>query len=428
MKKSLVLLFSIYSLMAGAYERNFMEGYTIEPSQTNDGKTASGLSLLDGKLAVSKNGKVYIATMDDSLDIQSLTEREDLSKLNMDGQFAQKGNSLYFSKDGVLYVATKKNGQWGNPVKVKMDGIGDERTMGQGSSFAYRRWTYRPEIVRIYNPALSKDGKRLYFSSDKSNGIGGLDIWYSDVKKDGQSWSEPKNMTNVNSQKDEDYPKLIGDSVIYFSSNREESQKGVNIFKQSMVMPNTMEAVAISTELVAADFNSNKDDSEFIVAEGIPFVISNRGGKSEIYRPEIIKPEPVIETPVDTTPVIAVVRKDFRTCILYFVFDETNMIESYDAEFNYLYDFINEDTESKIMVVGHTDERGTDDYNMTLSDGRAKAVYDRLIKMGVPQVRMKYKGEGESHPVIPNAKTEEEHQKNRRVEVIKIDLSNEDNK
>ena len=423
MKGTLTFLFTLCTLVAGAHERNFMEGYTIEPSQSNDGATVSGLSLLDENLAVNKEGTIYEASLNDSLDIQSLSEKKDLSALEIEGQFAQKGNKLYFcKKDGVLYCSTRKNGKWGEAQKVEMDGMGSQRIIDEGSSFAYRRWTYRPKTVRVYSPALSQNGKRLYFVSDKDGGKGAMDIWYSDVKPNGNSWSAPKNLETVNSDGNELNPTVVGDSVLYFASDKKDALGGVNLYKVSL--KKTPSAVT----MVARDFNSVKDDEKFIVAEKVPFVISNRGGKSEIYRPNVIMEEPVDTTPVDTTPVIAVVRKDFRTCVLYFVYDETNMVETYDAEFQYLFNFINEDAETQVMVVGHTDERGEDSYNMTLSQDRAKAVYQRLVKMGVPSARMSYKGEGERSPVIPNAKTEEEHQKNRRVEVIKIDSTTNDKK
>ncbi len=69
-----------------------------------------------------------------------------------------------------------------------------------------------------------------------------------------------------------------------------------------------------------------------------------------------------------------------------------------------------------VEVAGHTDERGPYDYNMKLSQARAEAVVDYLIKKGIDPRRLIPRGYGESQPVIPNARTEEEHQMNRRVE------------
>jgi len=79
-----------------------------------------------------------------------------------------------------------------------------------------------------------------------------------------------------------------------------------------------------------------------------------------------------------------------------------------------------------VEVAGHTDERGSYEYNMKLSQARAEAVVNYLIKKGIDPRRLIPKGYGESQPVIPNAKTEAEHQMNRRVEFRIIGELNQD--
>lgn len=68
-------------------------------------------------------------------------------------------------------------------------------------------------------------------------------------------------------------------------------------------------------------------------------------------------------------------------------------------------------------VEGHTDNVGTDEYNQGLSEKRARAVRDYLVKQGVSDLSIKSKGFGESNPIAPN-ETAEGRQKNRRVEMI----------
>lgn len=70
-----------------------------------------------------------------------------------------------------------------------------------------------------------------------------------------------------------------------------------------------------------------------------------------------------------------------------------------------------------IEVAGHTDSRGSDEYNMTLSEQRANAVRNHLIKKGIEADRLTAVGYGESQPVADNA-TDEGRFKNRRVELI----------
>jgi len=70
-----------------------------------------------------------------------------------------------------------------------------------------------------------------------------------------------------------------------------------------------------------------------------------------------------------------------------------------------------------IEVAGHTDSRGSDEYNMNLSQRRADAVRNYLISKGIAADRLTAKGYGESQPVADNA-TDEGRFKNRRVELI----------
>jgi outer membrane protein OmpA-like peptidoglycan-associated protein len=72
---------------------------------------------------------------------------------------------------------------------------------------------------------------------------------------------------------------------------------------------------------------------------------------------------------------------------------------------------------SKVEVQGHTDNRGNDDYNMKLSDDRAKAVKDYLVAAGVEEGRLAGKGYGETTPVEDN-NTSAGRAKNRRVAFV----------
>ena len=72
--------------------------------------------------------------------------------------------------------------------------------------------------------------------------------------------------------------------------------------------------------------------------------------------------------------------------------------------------------DSKLLLVGHTDDVGTDTYNLDLSRRRAAAVADYLISRGVPAARIATSGRGESEPIAPND-SDADRQKNRRVEV-----------
>lgn len=80
---------------------------------------------------------------------------------------------------------------------------------------------------------------------------------------------------------------------------------------------------------------------------------------------------------------------------------------------------LNKYDDTEVMVLGHTDNTGTDDYNLTLSRQRASAVHDYLITRGVEGSRLTTKGYGETDPIADNA-TAEGKELNRRVEIVII--------
>lgn len=77
---------------------------------------------------------------------------------------------------------------------------------------------------------------------------------------------------------------------------------------------------------------------------------------------------------------------------------------------------LQEYSDSEVLIVGHTDSSGADDYNQRLSENRANAAGNLLIRSGVAPSRVKMMGLGETEPIAPND-TEEGMQQNRRVEV-----------
>jgi outer membrane protein OmpA-like peptidoglycan-associated protein len=79
-----------------------------------------------------------------------------------------------------------------------------------------------------------------------------------------------------------------------------------------------------------------------------------------------------------------------------------------------------------IEIGGFTDSKGTDEYNVALSKGRANAVVNYLIEKGIPKERMVVMGHGKANPIAPNVNTDgsdnpEGRQLNRRVELKIID-------
>jgi outer membrane protein OmpA-like peptidoglycan-associated protein len=84
--------------------------------------------------------------------------------------------------------------------------------------------------------------------------------------------------------------------------------------------------------------------------------------------------------------------------------------------------FLNENPERRLLIEGHTDSRGTDDFNRELSAKRAEAVAEALVERGIPAERLRSVGLGEAYPVAGNDSAAG-MQQNRRVEIV---VSNDD--
>ena len=100
-----------------------------------------------------------------------------------------------------------------------------------------------------------------------------------------------------------------------------------------------------------------------------------------------------------------------------FDFDKADLRPEAGSELDSLVLFLKKYPNSQLGIAGHTDDMGSDEYNLDLSERRAKAVFDYLISKDIPAGRLRSRGFGESRPVADNA-TEEGRQKNRRVECV----------
>ena len=110
---------------------------------------------------------------------------------------------------------------------------------------------------------------------------------------------------------------------------------------------------------------------------------------------------------------------------LFFATNKTVILPQSEQAMSDLAEFLLENPSVQIHIVGHTDAVGTDEANQILSEGRANAVRNDLIKRGVAAERMTAEGKGEKEPVADND-TDEGRQLNRRVEFTITDVGDED--
>ena len=101
---------------------------------------------------------------------------------------------------------------------------------------------------------------------------------------------------------------------------------------------------------------------------------------------------------------------------MYFATDKSDILELSNGDLQILYNFLSENPRIRVLITGHTDSEGRDDYNQRLSENRAASVKAEMVKRGIDPNRMETNGKGESEPIDTND-TPEGRQNNRRVQI-----------
>jgi OOP family OmpA-OmpF porin len=166
------------------------------------------------------------------------------------------------------------------------------------------------------------------------------------------------------------------------------------------------------------------------VTAGLVFAFGGKAPKHvETAAPEMkpepkpVPPQPAPEPePAPPPPPVKVI--DRLTIHVNFDFDKSNIRQADKAELKKAIDFIRKYPDAIVDLQGHTDSIGTEQYNQKLSERRAEAVRQYLIKEGaVDQARISTRGYGESRPIAPNRTKEgkdnpQGRAENRRVEIL----------
>lgn len=430
--------------------------------------------------------------------------------------FSSDGNIMVFARgntgkkkgtaDVDLYMSRFANGQWSEP-----------RSLPINDSLAWDG-----------SPAFSRDGKTLYFSSNRPGGQGGLDIYRTNMDASGR-FSKPVNMgKDINTSGNEIFPYVAADGKLYFSSDGHPGLGNLDLF-----MAVRSQGV-ITVQNMGLPFNSPQDDFGLVFYEEDTngFFTSNRpGGKgdddiyffsypvegdtpdtnmivrvpdnpnfidgklktiryflegnvisnntqdipidsarvrilsdtSEIPLAEFITGKPgtfgkfqldegqdyilytdrpgylskrtqftmsgkniplifLDQAETDTTYRVTIrldsleLNKTFVLENIYYDLDKYDIRPDAAIELDKLVEILQDNPTLTIELSSHTDSRASDSYNMTLSQRRAESAVNYLISRGIAAERMIAKGYGERQLIIPNARTEEEHQRNRRTE------------
>ncbi|SNR24405.1 WD40-like Beta Propeller Repeat [Maribacter sedimenticola] len=261
--------------------------------------------------------------------------------------------SVTFSADNETMYFTRNN--YGKKLKRDKNGINHLKIYR--SKKVNGEWTEAEEVsfnsddYSTGHPALSTDGKQLYFVSDMPGSIGETDIFVVDVLEDG-SFSTPRNLgPEINTEQKEMFP-FINDKKLYFSSNGHVGLGGLDIFE---VAYNEDDGFLEARNL-GKPVNSKKDDFSFIVDEDSQegYFASNRdGGKGDddIYSFKKLELE---ETPSNINAIAGVVTElisgDVMPNAMVELLDENN-IKLKEMETDENGSFVFEDLDSDTRYV-----------------------------------------------------------------------------
>ncbi|MEX0995773.1 MAG: OmpA family protein [Flavobacteriaceae bacterium] len=185
--------------------------------------------------------------------------------------FTNDGNTVYFTRNN--YVEGKKRRDSDRYIRLK---IFKATKLGDNFWSNIQELPFNSDDYSVAHPALSSDGKRLYFSSDMPGTIGMSDLWYVDILGD-NTYSTPVNLgLGINTEARESFPFISKQNLLYFSTDGRAGLGALDIFYT------TLDENGIPTEIEALGdpVNSNKDDFGFIIDEetNMGYLSSNRDG------------------------------------------------------------------------------------------------------------------------------------------------------
>ncbi|MFA8449275.1 MAG: OmpA family protein [Bacteroidales bacterium] len=118
--------------------------------------------------------------------------------------------------------------------------------------------------------------------------------------------------------------------------------------------------------------------------------------------------------------------KEFVLSNIYYDFNKASLRETSKIELNKLVSLLRENPEVKIRINSHTDARGNNNYNDDLSQKRAQSVVNYLLSKHIPKQQLSAKGFGKRNLLISKARSEDEHQANRRTTFEVVDFMSQD--
>ncbi|WP_025144084.1 OmpA family protein [Pedobacter jeongneungensis] len=373
--------------------------------------------------------------------------------------FTPDGNTLYFTswkdKDKYAIYSAKKTGdKWSDPQAVGLqvnskdfnssqpfvtsDGkfllfssdrsggygkfdiwycaIREDGSLGQAVNLGPTINTEDDERAPYYNTLT----KKLLFSTDGRIGFGGLDFFESEG--DLVDWTTPKNMGYpFNSSKDDIYFTATDDKGTkgYISSDRESSccLEIFEVKKEYLSISGILTDCKTKSPLAGASVTLNNAEGSQKLTTGTDgiykFKVDSKRPikllfakdnyfavtKNYVYE-ELAKADTLIYKDYCLSPFKIGIPMALDN--VYYEFNSAELTEPSKKVLDFLIPIMEDNPEMEIELGSHTDNIGTDEYNLDLSNRRAKSCTDYLESKGIAAARMTSKGYGESMPIAPN--------------------------
>ncbi len=420
----------------GKFDKGEPMPFPFNKANTNNEGSAS-ISIDDKHLFFTSNinGNFDICFSDKDKDdqwgeIKNLgTHINDPMQWDAQPSISPDGKTLYFAsyRDSVngtsdLYKTTHSgNGKWSNPVRLGevINTTGNEKS-----------------------PFIHPDNKTLYFSSDSLPGLGGYDIFISKKDEKG-NWGKPVNLGYpINTENDEVGFFVATDGrTAYFASNKINGRLNYDIYSFELykeIRPeqvlfikgelrdanNTVPLAAkielknIATkESINIDYDTLTGKYASVVLFDNDYILSAKKEGYAFNDTYMSRKDSALQIPVRLDVALKKIEVGSSYPLNNIQFERNSAVLSESAEIMIINfaEFLKKNPGVRVQIQGHTDDMGQTIDNQNLSDDRAKAVSDYILKLGISAGRVSSKGFGESRPLLPNT-SEENRAKNRRTE------------
>lgn len=282
--------------------------------------------------------------------------------------FNSTGQPGYSEKPDIFVSHKQPDGKWSTPENLgyPINTIGDEGSL-----------------------IVDADGKTAYYASDKIDSKGGLDIYTFELRKDLRPlktlWAKGKV-----------YDKKTGSGL-----------------------PSTLVLTDVNTQQTVSKLQTDEDGNYLVtlpVGKNYAFNVQRKGYLfySENFDMNNVASDSVYKIDIPLQPIEVNAKVVLKN--VFFDTKKTDLKPESISELDNVVRLMNENPNMKILISGYTDNVGTAEDNLKLSNGRALSVVNYLISKGVKKDRLSYKGFGETNPVASND-TEEGRAQNRRTEL-----------